>query len=457
MIIPKFILTGEAKPVIQDEKKIKSRYTHARWSVIISMIVGYGFYYVCRMALSVIKEPAIESGALTAIQLGVIGSLLSLVYAFGKLTNGFIADRCNIKKFLAIGLFASAIINLLIGFYSGFIFFAVMWGINGWFQSMGSAPCVVSLSQWYSYKEKSTWYGIWSIAHYVGEAVTFIGTAFLVVHFGWKHVFVWIGVGGIIIAYLTYKFMYDRPEAYGLPNVADYKNDHPAIKKENKTHELSTWETQLLVIKNPYVWLIGLSAMCLGIVRYAINSWGILFLQDTQSISLITAGSLLAITPIMGGLGSFFSGIISDKIFKSRHAVTTSFFSVLMVIFIILFCFAPGNTVILGLYLAGFGFSMGVLLCFIGGMLAVALSPTRATGAAMGMIGFLSYIGAFSQDIINGILVQHAQHIEKIQTATGLKEVTTYDYHTVKIFWIVTSILMLLFIIPTISAKKTHE
>jgi len=104
MIIPKFILTGEAKPVIQDEKKIKSRYTHARWSVIISMIVGYGFYYVCRMALSVIKEPAIESGALTAIQLGVIGSLLSLVYAFGKLTNGFIADRCNIKKFLSFSL-----------------------------------------------------------------------------------------------------------------------------------------------------------------------------------------------------------------------------------------------------------------------------------------------------------------------------------------------------------------
>ncbi|MCP4180575.1 MAG: MFS transporter [bacterium] len=457
MVIPKFIRTGEAKPLIKDQKKIDSSYKHARKSVIISMIVGYGFYYVCRMAISVIKEPAIESGALTAIQLGVIGSLLSLVYAFGKLTNGFIADRCNIKRFLAIGLFVSAIINIALGFYTGFIFFAILWGINGWFQSMGSAPCVVSLSQWYSNKEKSTWYGIWSIAHYIGEAATFIGTAFLVVHFGWKNVFVWLGVGGIIVAYLTYKFMYDRPEVYGLPNVADYKNDHPVIKKEHSTDKLTIWQTQLLVIKNPYVWLIALSAMCMGIVRYAINSWGILFLQDSQSISLITAGSLLAITPIMGGLGSFFSGIISDKIFRARHAVTTTFFSASMVVFIILFCFSSKSIILLGIYLAGFGFSMGVLLCFIGGMLAVAISPTKATGAAMGMIGFLAYLGAFSQDIINGILVQHAQYVVKIQTLTGVKEIVKYDFHYVKLFWIATSILMLLFIIPTIYAKKKHE
>jgi MFS transporter, OPA family, sugar phosphate sensor protein UhpC len=457
MLIPKFIRTGEEKPLIKDEKKIDSLYTHARWSVIISMIVGYGFYYVCRMALSVIKEPAINSGSLTATQLGVIGSVLSLVYAFGKLTNGFIADRCNIKKFLAIGLFASALINLILGFYVGFTFFAIMWGINGWFQSMGSAPCVVSLSQWYSCKEKSTWYGIWSIAHYIGEAATFIGTAFLIVHFGWKNVFTWIGVAGIVVAYLTYKFMYDRPEVYGLPNVADYKNDHPVVKEENKTHKLTIWETQLLVIKNPYVWLIALSAMCMGIVRYAINSWGILFLQETQSISLLTAGSLLAITPIMGGLGSFFSGIISDKVFKARHAVTTSFFSALMVLFIVLFCYGPGGTLLLGVYLAGFGFSMGVLLCFIGGMLAVGISTTKATGAAMGMIGFLAYLGAFAQDIINGILIQHSQHIEKIHTLTGIKDVTVYNFDVVKIFWITTSVLMLLFILPTIAAKKKHE
>ena len=114
--------------------------------------VAYSLYYVCRMSLSVVKQPLIDEGVLTASQLGLIGSALLFVYAVGKFLNGFIADYCNIRRFMATGLFISAVVNLLmgvLGFLHGpaglsslvvFSCFAILWGINGWMQSMGSPP-----------------------------------------------------------------------------------------------------------------------------------------------------------------------------------------------------------------------------------------------------------------------------------------------------------------------------
>ena len=266
---------------------------------------------------------------------------------------------------------------------------------------MGSAPCVVSLSQWFSPNERGTLYGIWSVSHYIGEAITFIGSSLIVQYFGWQSAFTWAGVVSLIGSYLVYKFMYDRPEVYGLPNVLDYKNER-AVKKE-KAKEINVWDAQKEVLKNPYVWLIGLSAACMGIVRYAINSWGIIFLQESKELSLVAAGSVLAVTPIMGALGSAASGFISDRIFKSRHALTTVIFCALEIVFLTLFCLSPaGNIIYSTAMLAGFGFSLGVLLCFIGGLLAVDISSTKAAGAAMGTIGLLAYLGAMAQDVVNG-------------------------------------------------------
>lgn len=125
-------------------------YKKLRWQSFIAGTVGYSLYYVCRTSLNVVKKPILESGALDATQLGVIGSALLFAYAIGKFINGFLSDHSNIKRFMAAGLAVSAVANLLVGllgFANGggivgnmvlFVAFAVMWGVNGWSQSMGA-------------------------------------------------------------------------------------------------------------------------------------------------------------------------------------------------------------------------------------------------------------------------------------------------------------------------------
>ena len=52
-----------------------------------------------------------------------------------------------------------------------------------------------------------------------------------------------------------------------------------------------------------------------------------------------------------------------------------------------------------------FGTAIGVLLCFLGGLMAVDIAPRNASGAALGIVGIASYIGAGIQDIMSGILI----------------------------------------------------
>ena len=141
--------------------------------------IAYSLYYVCRMSINVVKQPLIDEGILSAGQLGLIGSALLFVYAVGKFMNGFIADYCNIRRFMAVGLFISAVVNLLmgaLGFFTSmipmtlvFICFAVLWGINGWMQSMGSAPGVISLSRWFPKTKRGSYYSIFSSSPYIGR------------------------------------------------------------------------------------------------------------------------------------------------------------------------------------------------------------------------------------------------------------------------------------------------
>lgn len=96
---------------------------------------------------------------------------------------------------MSTDLLCSALIHLLLGFTNSFYAFVLLWGLNGWFQSMRAASGVVSLSRWYNSKECGTYYSFWSASHNIGEAFTFMTIALIVGWMGWRYGM--IGAGGI--------------------------------------------------------------------------------------------------------------------------------------------------------------------------------------------------------------------------------------------------------------------
>lgn len=420
-----FFRTRPDKETIENRDETDRIYSAKRKSVFISLVLGYGFFYTCRLSLSVTKNQMMEAGVLDASELGAIGACLLYVYAFGKAINGFFADGANISRFMSTALLCSAIVNLMFGLTSSFWAFAALWALNGWFQSIGSAPSVVSLCQWFSHSERGTRYGIWAGAHNIGEGLTFIGTSALVSYFGWRWGFLGPGAVCIVVAITLFFTLADRPETYGLPNVADYREDYAAGKPSKK----ATWELQKSVVKNPVVWILGLSSATMYITRYAIHSWGPLYLQSAKNYSVMESGVLLGANTLTGLAGAACAGLISDKFFQSRRNVPALLYGLLLIGSLVgLYAIPPGHRALDALALGCFEFAIGGLVVFLAGLIAVDLVPTRAAGAVKGLLGFISYMFAATQEWISGGLIEASK-----QTVNG---VVVYDFDNAFMFWI---------------------
>ena len=413
--------------------------------------VAYSLYYVCRMSLSVVKQPLIDEGVLSAGQLGLIGSSLLFVYAVGKFMNGFIADYCNIRRFMATGLFISALVNLLMGVMGWiqgpaglptvliFISFAILWGINGWMQSMGSPPGVISLSRWFPRAKRGTYYSIFSATPYLGEFLSFIVTGVVVGALGWQFGFLVAAIAGVIGSLIILFMVSDTPESKGLPSVQ-------ALSGETLTKEdtMPTKELQKIVLKHPGIWVIAISSAFIYITKYAISGWGVLFLQKAHGFSLEDATQIIAFSAAFGVLGTVLAGWLSDKVFKGDRVKPAVLSGILSFIALALFLFAGGSYIVNIFYVSLFSLSVGVLYCIVAGLMAVDIVPRKATGAALGVVGISSYVAAGLQDITSGLLIQY--------NTTVVDGADVYDFGPVSWFWLAAALIS--FILPVLNWKK---
>lgn len=442
----KFFAAGDDAPLIENQQTVDSLYRKYRMQVMLAITIGYGVVYTCRLALSVVKKPLIDEGIFTADDLGIIGSALFYTYAFAKLTNGFLADHSNMKRFFSFGVLVSALINIAMGWTQLLWVWCVLWGLNGWFQGFGAPAGMVSLAQWFSNKERGRRYGIWSTAHSIGEGLTFVAVAGLVSFFGWQAGFMGPGLICVLVAVLLYIFVQDRPRTLGLPSVADWKNDHGIPILGATGRQPTVWELQRSILKLPSIWVLALASASMYVTRYAINSWGILYLQEVKGYSLVEAGSMLGLNTIAGILGCLAYGYASDKLFHARRPPVTLIVGLLEIISLLVIFYAPpGNPTLLTAAFLLYGFSLNGLVTTLGGLFATDIAPKRAAGAAMGFIGVFSYLAAATQERISGYLIE--------QGTTIIEGVRQYDFSSAIVFWVGASVVSLILATSLWNAK----
>ena len=435
------------------EDRIRPVYKALRNKTFWGATIGYSLYYVCRLSLSVVKQPVIDSGLLTAGQLGIIGSALLFVYAVGKFMNGFIADYCNIRRFMATGLAVSAVINLLmgvLGFFHGdagfasvafFISFAILWGINGWTQSMGSPPGIINLSRWFPLNKRGTYYGIFSASPYIGEFLSFIVIGAIVGTFGWQSGFIFSAVAGIAGTLVILFCVSDTPESKGLPSVQALSSEE--MRAEDR---MRTSEVQKIVLRHPGIWIIAAASAFIYITKYAVAGWGVLFLQKEKAFSLESASQIIAFSAIFGILGTVLAGWLSDTVFKSDRIKPAILSGAISFASLALFLFSGGGYVMNVIYISMFSLSIGVLYCIVAGLMAVDIVPRKATGAALGIVGISSYLAAGIQDIASGYLIEG-----NMQQAADIAD-AVYNFTPVSVFWLAAALIS--FLLPVFNWKK---
>src|SRR5687768_668425 len=90
--------------------------------VLWTLWLTYGSFYFCRNNLGVALPGIGAELGLSKTELGTVLMALKLAYGVGQFVNGQLAERFPPRRLLALGLLASAGLNVLFGFATSLYF-----------------------------------------------------------------------------------------------------------------------------------------------------------------------------------------------------------------------------------------------------------------------------------------------------------------------------------------------
>src|SRR2546426_91845 len=282
-----------------DADNVARKYRYWQKRVLLTSIVGYATFYFVRKNLSIAMPVMQSSLGFKKTQLGLFLTLHGLLYGVSKFANGFLGDRTNARAFMAFGLGASALMNVLFGFNSAVVVMGLIWMANGWFQGMGFPPCARLLAHWFPPKKLASRMSIWNISHSIGGGLIVILCGYLVI-ISWRLAFFVPAALAFACVIFIWFTLPDTPPSVGLPEVE-------GTERHSEKHE-SGADFRKFVVKqvflNKYIWIVSLANFFVYIIRYAVLDWGPTLLIESKHVVITHAGWMAAATAI--GLTSIF-------------------------------------------------------------------------------------------------------------------------------------------------------
>lgn len=407
--IPKFL---KPAPHIErlPEEEIKRQYPKFRWRILESTFIGYGLFYIVRNNLAVVAKDLDVALAYTHSQIGMITAFTAIAYGTGKFLMGSISDRSNPRRFMALGLFLTAMFNFAFGSVHSYPLHLMLWMMNGFVQGMGWGPCGRSMGHWFSVRERGLTFSIWNTSHNVGGGLAGIITAWAVLKFGgWQYGFYVPGVIALIGSVYLLTRLRDTPQSVGLPPIEEYKDDYTEHERKHGLveSELSTKELFIKhVLMNKFIWLLAIANFFAYITRYGMMDWGPMYLREVKGATLTTGGIAILVQEFGGIPSTIFLGWVSDRLKGRRGIVAICSMVPVTLAFIGLILNPPGRLWLDMVFLATIGcFIYPVINLFT--IMALDFTSKKAIGTAAGFIGLFGYLGRTAQAIGFGSIAHH--------------------------------------------------
>ncbi|MDR0890946.1 MAG: MFS transporter [Endomicrobium sp.] len=391
----------------ENDEHLRKKYKFWRVRMFCGMYLAYVIYYFARTNINYATPSMMEAYNITASKFGYITMALFITYGIGKFVSGMLADKCNIRAFMSFGLLGSAIINLVFGFIPSVSLLALLWGVNGIFQSMGYPPAAKGLVYWFSPTERATKWSLWSTSHTIGASLIGFLVAYSIKFGSWQAAFYLPGILGLFTVIILLITLTDKPSAVGLPPIDIYRNDPPVIKQESNVSHFEILKKY--VFCNFYIWILSITYIFIYFIRWFPLNWGTLFMSQ-RGIANHTAAFLLTSMPLIGSFGGLLSGWFADKCFKGRCAPVIIIYLIGLMVGLwgmYKYTYATTSPFIISLFFALVGFCVAGPQAIIGGLYVSRVTAQESISAACGFTGMFGYFGAILTGLIGRIIDKH--------------------------------------------------
>lgn len=398
---------GYTKP---QYKKFKKQ----AWIYLIMFSVLYCTMYCCRLNLANASAVIMDGLGWTTSDIGILTSTLFWTYGFGQLVNGRLSEIVGPTKFVFFGVLLSVLANIFMSLQSSLIIMAIVWGLNGYFQSMGWTPGLATLTKWWPGNTRGFATGFAHAFSGFGQAIATLAVAMSFIIFpdmGWKAAFIVPAAIPLVMLVIYKIFAKTSPADIGLP---EYVEDDPEkAAAEEEMAKLKEEHGKLYpygyVLKDGrfIVWLFV--AFATGLARYGLVTWVPLYFIQTFDVD-VTAGLLQSLMlPVGMGVGTLVVPWMTDRWCPENRLPAVVISAIIGAVAVFAFRLCDPTT--LG------GLVIVEVLLFVAGFMIYAINGTAwafatdiggrvFSGTAAGLLNCSAYIGAAIQAVVYGFILE---------------------------------------------------
>ncbi|WP_438390090.1 MFS transporter [Caballeronia sp. DA-9] len=299
--------------MLQKSPRLKRTQIIAVTFLTIAGIVNY----LDRSTLSIANHSVSQELHLSASQMGLLLSAFSLAYAFAQLPVGALLDRFGSRAMLGLGMLIWSVAQLAGGFIQSLNHFLSARIVLG----VAEAPLFPAgakvVNEWFAVHERGRPTGTFVASSTIAPMIAPPLLTVLMLSFGWRTMFVIMGVLGILVSigwYMTYR---NRDEvALDESEIAYLESDHK-VEPRAKGVSLAEWGN-LFKLRNTWGMIIGFMGVIYMVWLYL--TWLPGYLENERHLSIAHTGWLVSIPYVFGTIGMVSSGYIADHLLKRGMA-----------------------------------------------------------------------------------------------------------------------------------------
>src|SRR4051812_38106577 len=306
--------TGESMTV----SAVSNRMRRMQWIAIALATGAIALNYVDRSTLAIGNLPIRQEFGINATALGALQSAWSITYALCQVPIGFALDRLGPRYLIGFALILWSAAQAAGGFAGTYA--QLMWAriALGATESPAFPGAVRVTSDWFHVKDRGKPTGVYNSGGSIGPAIAPPLLTALMLGFGWRTMFITMGVAGLLGALVWFKLYRDPAKTELEPQDEAYLAENRAAEAPV---ELRNWGR---LFRFRSMWGLMIGAFCTGYAVWMYQTWLPAYLEMQQHISIARTGFLAMIPLIFSVLGAWAGGWVTDRFARGGMEIVAS-------------------------------------------------------------------------------------------------------------------------------------
>ncbi|KAA5828321.1 MFS transporter [Saccharopolyspora hirsuta] len=313
-----------------------SRRIPTRYLVLALIFIITALNYADRSSLSITGTSLQADLGFSSVQLGYIFSAFSWAYVLGQLPGGILLDRFGARRIYALSLALWTLVTAaisLVGLITTpvLVSVAIIFALRlllGVFESPAFPANARVATAWFPTAERGRATAVFNSAQYFATALFAPLMGWITHQFGWRWVFVLLGVLGLVLAVVWLRWM-DSPRQHPRVTPEELETissggglvDLDAPTTGGQRARLDRRTIAKIFTTRP-LWGVYLSQYAINALTYFFITWFPVYLLEGRGLSLLEVGFVAALPALCGFAGGLVGGFASDALLRRGHSLT---------------------------------------------------------------------------------------------------------------------------------------